>query len=66
MGWPIDLERTGCESIECWTHVVTFIVHPFHDLDLGFSMSNFEKKSRISGMGWPIDMKRKGCGSIES
>ena len=40
MGWPIDMERKGCESIECWTHVVTFNVHLFHDLDLGFSRSN--------------------------
>ena len=24
MGWSIDLERKGCQSIECWTHVVTF------------------------------------------
>ena len=27
MGW---LERTGCESMQCWTHVVTFNVHLFH------------------------------------
>ena len=52
MGWPIDLERTGCESIEYWTHVVTFNVHLFHDIEFGFSRSNFEK-SRISGVGWP-------------
>ena len=48
MGWPIDMElkgceSKGCESIECWTHVVTFNVHLTHDLDLGFSRSNFEK-----------------------
>ena len=43
MGWPIDMERNGCELIECWTHVVTFNVHLTHDLDLGFSRSNFEK-----------------------
>ena len=24
MGWPIDMGRKGCESIKCWTHVVTF------------------------------------------
>ena len=24
MGWPIDMELKGCESIECWTHAVTF------------------------------------------
>ena len=65
MGLPIDLERTGCESIECWTHVVTFDVLLFHDLDLGFSRSNFKNKSLISGIGWPIDMERKGCESIE-
>ena len=64
MGWPIDMELKGCESIEYWTHVVTFNVHLFHDLDLGFSRSNFEK-SRILGMGWTIDMERKGCESIE-
>ena len=43
MGWPIDMERKGCVSVECWTHVVTFNVHLFHDLDLGFSRSNFKK-----------------------
>ena len=43
MGWPIDMERKGCGSIECWAHVVTFNVHLFHDLDLGFSRSNLEK-----------------------
>ena len=43
---------------------MTFNVHLFHDIDLGFSRSNFEK-SRISGMGWPIEMERNGCESIE-
>ena len=43
MGWPIDMEWKGCESIECWTYVLTFNVHLFHNLDLGFSRSNFEK-----------------------
>ena len=42
MGWRIDMELKGCESIECRTHVVTFNVHLTHDLDLGFSRSNFE------------------------
>ena len=47
MGLPmgqklIDMELKGCESIECWTHVVTFNVHFAHDLDLGFSRSDFE------------------------
>ena len=43
MGGQIDMERKGFEATECWTHVVTFNVHLFHDLDLGFSRSNFEK-----------------------
>ena len=40
--WPIDMELKECESIECWTHAVTFNVHLTHELDLGFSRSNFE------------------------
>ena len=36
-----------------------------HDLDLGLSRSNFEKKCRISGMGWPIDIDQERCESIE-
>ena len=43
MGGQIDMERKGFDSTECWTHVVTFNVHLFHDLDLVFSRSNFEK-----------------------
>ena len=43
MGWPIDMGWKGCESIECWTHVVTFNFPLTHDLDLGFSRWNFEK-----------------------
>ena len=35
-------ERKGCESIGCYTHFVTFKVPLTHDLDLGFSRSNFE------------------------
>ena len=37
MGWPIDKERKGCESIECWTHIVTLNFDLTHDLDLGFA-----------------------------
>ena len=37
MGWRIDMELKGCESIECWTHAVTFNGHLTHDLYLGFS-----------------------------
>ena len=43
MGWPTDMERKGCESIECYTHFVTFNFDLNHDLDFGFSRSNFEK-----------------------
>ena len=43
MGWLIDMERKECESTECWTHVVTFKLYLTHDLDLGFSRSNFKK-----------------------
>ena len=42
MGCPIDMEWKGCESTECWTHVMTFNSDPTHDLDLEFSTSNFE------------------------
>ena len=36
MEGPIDMEQKGCESIECYTHFVTFNVPFTHDLDLGF------------------------------
>ena len=42
MEGPIDMERKGCESIGCYTHFVTSNVPLPHDLDLGFSRSNFE------------------------
>ena len=43
MGGPIDMEWKGCESIGCYTHFVTSNFDLNHDLDLGFSRSNFEK-----------------------
>ena len=43
MGWPIDMELKGCESIACWTRVVTSTVPLTHDLHLGFSRSNLKK-----------------------
>ena len=52
MGWPIDMELKGCESIKCWTHVLTFNVHLTHYLDLGFSRSNFEKFLSQEWDGW--------------
>ena len=42
-GGPIDMERKGCESIGCYTHFVAFNFDLNHNLDLGFSRSNFEK-----------------------
>ena len=42
MGCPIDMEQKGCESTECWTHVVTFNSDHTHELDLEFSTSDFE------------------------
>ena len=41
MGGSFNMEHQGCESIWCWTHSVTVS----YDLDLGFSRSNFEKKT---------------------
>ena len=61
MGWPIDMERKWCESIECWTQVVAFSPHPW-PLPWIFKVKFW--KCCISGMGWPIDVKRKGCESI--
>ena len=40
-GW-IDMEPKGCESIWCWTQVVTLNFGLTHDLDLVFSRSNFK------------------------
>ena len=37
MGWPIDMKRKGCGSIECQTHIVTSNFDLTHDLDLGCS-----------------------------
>ena len=50
MGGQIDMEGKWFESTECWTYVVTFNVHLFHDLDLGFSRSNLKKSYLRNGM----------------
>ena len=62
MGWPIDMEGKGCASIGCYTHLVTFKVHFTHDLELGFSRSNFEN---AVSQGGQIDVERKGFESTE-
>ena len=43
MGCSIHMEGKGCESTECWTHVVTFNFDFTHDLDPWLSRSNFGK-----------------------
>ena len=64
MGWLIDMEWKGCESIGCKTHIMTLNCDLTHDLDpLIFKVKFW--KSHNSGMGCPIDMERKGCESIE-
>ena len=35
MGGPIDMERKGCESIGCYTHIVTLNCDLIYDLDPG-------------------------------
>ena len=51
MGWPIDMELKGCESIECWTHAVTFNVHLTHDLfTLDFQRQILKKSYLRNGM----------------
>ena len=42
MAGPTDLEWKGWESIECWTHYVSLNFDLTHDLDLGFSRSDFK------------------------
>ena len=42
MWGPIDMERKGCESIGCYAHFVIFNFDLNHDLDLGFSRSDFQ------------------------
>ena len=58
MGWPNDMERKGCEAIECWTHVVTFNVYLTHDLDLDFQGQIFKKL--YIGMWGLLDIEQKG------
>ena len=47
-------EPKACQSIGCWTQVVTLNFDLTHDLDLGFSRSNFN--NHILGMGRLIDL----------
>ena len=52
MRWLIDMERKGCESIECWTHVVIFNFDHTHDLDLVFSRKNIKIAVSQEGKVW--------------
>ena len=42
MGCPIDMERKGCESTECWTHVMTFSFSRTMTLTLNFQRQILE------------------------
>ena len=63
MGGSIDMEPKGCESIGCYTHIVTLNFDLTHDLELGF-LRSFFLNSCIAGMGGPINMEWKGYESI--
>ena len=43
MGRPINIERKGCESLRCYTHIVTLNCDLVHDIDPWNSMSNLKK-----------------------
>ena len=60
MGGLIDMERKGCESIGCQTHIVTLNCDRTNDLDFQGQIL----KICISRMWGQIDMARKGCESI--
>ena len=51
----IDMEPKRYESIGCWTQVVILNFDLTHDLDLGFSRSNFN--SHILRMERSIDLE---------
>ena len=53
-GW-IDMEPNECESLGCWTQVVTWSFDITHDLDLGFF------NSHILGMAMLMVLEWKRC-----
>ena len=55
----VDMGPKGCESIGCWTQLVTLNFDLTHDRDLVFSRSNFN--SHILGMGRSIDLLWMRC-----
>ena len=65
IGWTIDMERKGCESIGSRTYYATLS----YDLDLKFSRSNFEKPYPSSGMdmnGMWVNRKSEPLCDLES
>ena len=60
MGCPIDMERNGCESPECWTRVVTFNFDLTHPWPWPCIFNDKFWNSCIPGIGGPINMERKG------
>ena len=51
------MERKGCESFGSGAHFVALNFDLYHDLDLEFSRSDFEK-SCISGIGGLVTWKK--------
>ena len=41
-GGSIDMEQKGFGSIDCWTHYVSLAFVIAHDIEPGFSRSNFK------------------------
>ena len=46
----IDMERKGCELIECYIYFVTFNFDLNHDIDLGLSRSILKKSYLRNGV----------------
>ena len=55
------MDRKGYERIGYWTYYATLNFDLTHDLDLGFSRSNFEK---AVSQEWVDLLERNGCESI--
>ena len=58
MRWLIDKEQKGCESIDCWIHIVNTNFDLTHDINLGFSRSNLEIAVSQDLEGWFTGNKR--------
>ena len=58
-GW---IDRKGCESIGCWTQVVTSNFYLTHELDLVFSRSNFWQPYFRNGKAYWLGMREMWVG----